>query len=109
MRYTFNIAEDKVICVAHFAKKPVRGIAKCNRAEGDLFLEDVGKDLAKARCDKKVAEKRCVRAQKQYAYALAQLQKAYAQMEEVSEYLDASIAGLNGASLVLEAVEAKYR
>ena len=109
MQYTFNVSDNKVVCVAHFAKRPVRGIAKCNKECGDLFLEEAGKEIAKARCDKRVAEKRCVRAQRQYAYALAQLQKAYDQMEEVSEYLDASIAGLNGASLVLEAVEAKYR
>lgn len=45
-----------VKCVSTYAKKPVVGIAIC-RPE-DTFDEDVGKRIAKYKCDRKVNTKR---------------------------------------------------
>ena len=58
-RYQFYVAPNKVICVSSYAKKPVRGVAKCN--PNDVFDEEKGRRLAQLRCDYKVAQKRFYR------------------------------------------------
>ena len=55
-RYTFYKHENEIICVSHYAGKPVRAVAKC--APQDEFDEETGKSIAKLRVDVKVAEKR---------------------------------------------------
>lgn len=56
MRYRFYKNGNKTICVSHFAGKPVRGVAIC--AADDEHDDTIGEDLARLRCDIKIAEKR---------------------------------------------------
>lgn len=55
-KYNYIVTANKVICISHYAKRLVKGIAKC--APGDTFDEEKGKKLAKLRCDIKVAQMR---------------------------------------------------
>ena len=57
-RYTYYIIpEQKLIkCVSSYAKKPYVGIAKCN--DKDTFDENIGKHIARVRCDDKINKKR---------------------------------------------------
>lgn len=56
MRYRYYKAGPKTICVSSFAGKPVRGVAIC--ASDDEHDEKIGEDLARLRCDLKIAKKR---------------------------------------------------
>lgn len=64
-RYRFYEAGNKVICVSTFAKKDVRGIAKCS--PNDDFDLEQGRRLAQLRCDKKIAKKRLAKAKDRLA------------------------------------------
>lgn len=57
MKYTYNVDPEghKVICVAHYAGKTFRGISKCD-TDYDEFNVETGIQLAKLRCNKKVAK-----------------------------------------------------
>ena len=59
-RYKYVVEGNKVTCTSHFAGNRVKGIAKCS--PNDKFDFEVGKKLAQARCDAKVAKKRMARA-----------------------------------------------
>ena len=82
-RYKYAMYRDKrnvrcIVCISHYAGKPVKGIAKCDPV--DPYDEEYGKRLAKARCDQKVAEKRTQRAHMKFAKA--QQHRKQAQLEE---------------------------
>ena len=82
-RYKYIMYRDSrnvrcIVCISHYAGKPVRGIAKCDPV--DPYDEEYGKHLAKARCDQKVAEKRAQRARMKFAKA--QQRRMQAQHEE---------------------------
>ena len=57
-KYHFYVqpAKNKVVCVAHFAGKPVRGVAVCS--EKDTFDLETGKAVAQAYCDLAMAKLR---------------------------------------------------
>ena len=57
-RYTyFIIPEQRLIkCVSTYARKSVMGCAKCR--DDDTWNEEIGKFIAKTKCDKKINEKR---------------------------------------------------
>lgn len=59
MKYNYHIDVEgkKVVCLTRYAGRVVRGIAKCN-PEYDEFNIETGKQLAKLRCEAKVAAKR---------------------------------------------------
>lgn len=59
-RYKFYESPNEVICVSTYAKKRVKGVAKCS--PNDNFDSDVGRRLAQLRCDVKIAKKRMNRA-----------------------------------------------
>lgn len=59
-KYYYSEEKGKVICVSHYAGKPVRGVAVCSPS--DTFDLETGKKLAKLRCDVKVAALRAKRA-----------------------------------------------
>lgn len=73
-RYKFYKADNKTICVSSFAKKPVRGIAKCS--PHDVYDADKGMRLAQLRCDLKVAEKRMEKARNRKVEAMINLNQA---------------------------------
>ena len=61
-QYKYHVDEEKgvVVALSTFAKRPVRGVARCDPK--DTFDVETGKKLAGARCNVKVAEKRVQRA-----------------------------------------------
>lgn len=77
---------NEVIAVSTFAKRPVRGIAKCS--PHDTFDAELGKKLAIARCNRKVAAKRLDRAGNKYEAALNALREAQEAVEAASRYYD---------------------
>ena len=66
-RYRFIEAGNKIICISTYAKKVVKGIAKCS--PNDNFDIEIGKRLAQLRCDEKIADKRANRALDKYLEA----------------------------------------
>jgi hypothetical protein len=87
MKYTYVISEEnqKVECIASFAGKPVRGIAKCNPEEE--FDPEKGKMLAKLRCDFKLAKKRRAKAKKNYNTILKEYEALRSRLNNASEYV----------------------
>lgn len=107
MKYIYNIAENKVVCVSHFAGKAVRGIAKCD-PNCDTFDVESGKELSQARCDVKVAEKRVKRANQKVEEAAKAYEQAKNHLGKMLEYANDANAELNHAVLHLQDVESKF-
>ena len=107
MKYIYNIAENKVVCVSRFAGKAVRGIAKCD-ASCDTFDVESGKELSQARCDVKGAEKRVKRANQKVAEAFKAYEQAKKYLDKMHEYSNDANAELNSAVLRLQDVESKF-
>lgn len=81
---TYRASDNKIVVVSRYAGKAVRGVAKCNPS--DEFDAQKGEDLARLRCDKKIAEKRVARANAAYAEALAALAAAQERVNKMIEY-----------------------
>jgi hypothetical protein len=95
MAYKYHVSQTKVICVSSFAKKPVRGIAKCD-TNFDAFDVETGKKLARLRCDVKVSEKRKNRANLKLAEAQEAYEAAKARLEKMQNYVaDATVEYAN--------------
>ncbi len=93
-KYHFYQAGNKVIAVSTYCKQTVRGTAIC--ADEDNFNLDIGKKLAAARCNQKVALKRFRRATNEYDKALAELEQAKVKLAKAREYCsDAEVACQN--------------
>lgn len=107
MKYIYNIAENKVVCVSHFAGKAVRGIAKCDPT-CDTFDVESGKELSRARCDVKVSAKRVKRANQKVEEASNAYEYAKKRLEKMLEYANDANAELNNAILHLYDVESKF-
>lgn len=74
-----------VKCLSSFAGVPVQGIAKCDPE--DEFDETYGAEIAKARCDLKIAEKRRKRSLKKYYEALVAAQVANERLSRMKAYM----------------------
>ena len=94
MRYTFNVADNKIVCVSHFAGKAVRGIAKCD-PNCDEFNEETGKKLSQKRCDVKVSQKRLKRVNERLNEAINQLTEAKAIVDKLTCYRHDAVIQLN--------------
>lgn len=73
-RYRFVRSDNKIICLSTYAKRVVRGIAKCS--PNDNFDLEIGEKLAQLRCDEKIADKRLKRAESKYFEAIGNLNNA---------------------------------
>lgn len=87
-RYRFIETNNKVICISTYAKKVVRGVAKCS--PNDNFDIEIGKRLAQLRCDEKIADKRANRALDKYLEAEDILAEAKAYYDDMRRYYDDS-------------------
>lgn len=74
----FYNSDNKVIAVSSFGEQPVKGIAKCDPS--DTFSLEIGKELAEARCNLKIASKRV-------KYADVKLDEALKAFNAATEYL----------------------
>ena len=86
----------KVIALSTYAGKTVRGVATCS--EKDKFDLEVGKKLAAARCNSKVAEKRYKRAAECHTYSQQYLEYATAVAKENETYFENSFSALQKAA-----------
>lgn len=86
-KYTYHISENKVICLAKYAGKAVRGIAKCNPE--DKFDVSKGKTLARLRCEEKLHNKRVNNAARKLQLAEVDLLEAKCKEEHAkANYVD---------------------
>lgn len=109
MRYRYYVDSDSnTICVSSYAGKPVRGIAKCDRTH-DEFNEKDGKDLAKARCDFKIAEKRRNRAIQKYNDAMIKYNEAVKNLDRMAAYRNDASNYLEFAKDQLNEIESKMK
>lgn len=87
-----------VIVVSTYAGKNIRGVAKCNPQ--DKFSQEIGEQIAQARCDLKIAEKRVKRAREKYDAAVAIFNRASAEVDKAAEYV------LHAEQIAVEACKA---
>ncbi len=102
-RYRFIEADNKVICISTFAKRPVKGIAKCS--PNDNFDFEIGKKLAQLRCDLKIADKRANRAAEKYLEATELLMDANKYFTDMKQYYFDSESQYNKALEELKSFE----
>ena len=89
--YKYIILPNKVIAISTYAGKTVKGVAKCDPR--DKFDVEIGKQLATARCNAKVAAKRYARAERKSDEARHQMYLAEAHYDKMNNYYyDAEIA-----------------
>lgn len=98
--YTYYTTNNKVICVSSFAGKHVRGIAKCS--PNDDFSLEKGKELARLRCDLKIAHKRVANADRLYTEAMNKLNVATNRAVKMQSYVADATGDLSAAEIALE-------
>lgn len=103
--YKYYTGDNKVIAVTTYAGKTVRGIAKCDPR--DKFDIDLGRELARARADVKVAEKRYDRASHKVDEALYARDEAERRVDDMYAYLDDAEYELSRARHFLDRLEDK--
>lgn len=88
-RYKFYKADNKIVCISSFAKKAVRGIAKCS--PHDEYDEKKGMRLAQLRCDAKIAQKRVNKAFEMVNAAWSNYRMAENWYDKMNNYVKDSI------------------
>lgn len=83
-RYTYYICDNKVVCVSSFAKKKIKGIAKCS--PNDTFDIEIGKQLSRSRCDLKIATKRYAKAHNLLIEKLKEISNLQEEKREIHAY-----------------------
>ena len=95
-KYKFYFNDSgKVVATSTYGGRTVRGVAKCSPE--DNFDIIIGKELAAARCNLKVAEKRFNRAVNKNNEARVAFYEASAHYQEMSRYVDDSVRALQEA------------
>ncbi len=102
-RYKFIKTDNKIICLSTYAKKPVRGVAKCS--PHDEFDFEIGAKLAKLRCDVKVCEKRLANARYRYSEAVDILNEAMKYYDSMWEYYMDSLTNYKESEIELKEFE----
>ena len=83
--YKYVVRPTKIIALSTYGGRTVRGVAKCH--PGDTFNEEVGKALAAARCNEKVAAKRYARANQKYQEMCKEYQEYMNKVQKTCDYL----------------------
>ena len=96
-KYKFYTAPNKIVAVSTYEGKVVRGVAKCH--PGDHFDADVGKKLAAARCNQKIANKRKKRADRELKRAVAEFDKAQRRMYAMNDYYEDARTAVKNANM----------
>jgi hypothetical protein len=102
-KYQFDVHQHpeylgtEVVASSTYAGKPVNGKAICH--VGDEYNEEIGFQLAAARCAEKVARKRMARANKMYDEALREMTKAKKRLDDMLIYQIDSRRALNKAEM----------
>jgi hypothetical protein len=101
----FTDGENKVVAVATYAGKPVRGVAKCDPQ--DNFDLATGKELAAARCNAKIAKKRQANAFNQMSAAKAHLANAEKHYNDMLSYYKDACEALDSATISVADIESR--
>lgn len=99
----FTDGENKVVAVATYAGKPVRGVAKCDPK--DTFDLGIGKELAAARCNAKVAKKRLANAQKHMESARVAYESAKKHYHDMVNYYEDACDAFDSANSSIVEIE----
>lgn len=95
-KYHFYFDGPRVIAVSTYAGKTVRGVAVCSSE--DKFDVELGKRIAAAKCNEKIAKKRFERAQRKVAEANSNLERAIQQREKMVAYSSDAYVAYNDAA-----------
>ena len=106
-KYRFYQAGNKIIAVSRYANKTVRGVAVCH--PDDKFDIELGKRLAAARCNEKVAAKRYARATQCYKDAEVVYREASERIDNMSDYRNDAFIAMNEASQAVDTLIAHMR
>ena len=100
--YKFHIDEKnkKVIAITHYAGRVIRGIAKC--APEDIFNLELGKRIAVARAEEKVAKAKARNAATKFLQASVAADAAEKRFDEMKQYYMDAIDQLDEAEEFLE-------
>ena len=83
-KYRYYVNGNKVIAVSTYCGKTVRGVAVCH--PDDEFNLELGKRIAAARCNERVAEKRLYRASDKAMQAGLDVLKAQQHQKDMQAY-----------------------
>ncbi len=101
-KYRFYEAGNKIIAISTYAGRTVRGVAICHPE--DQFNKEIGKRLAAARCNEKIAAKRYARSQEKYIEALNKRDEALKYLDNMKEYMSDSFIAMNEAAQACDAL-----
>ena len=96
-KYQFYVHDNRVIAVSTYAGKTVRGIAICD--SNDKFDIELGKKIAAARCNEKIAKKRLDRSVKKLAEAKEDVAKAENHKRDMESYHNDAYIAYNIAAM----------
>ena len=106
-KYRFYQNGNRIIAVSTYGGRTVRGVAICH--PDDKFDMDLGKRLAAARCNEKVAAKRYARATQKYKVAEDAYRVASEEVDRMSDYRNDAFIAMNEASQAVDALVAEVR
>ena len=106
MKYTYTISGNKVYCISHYAGKAVRGVAKCD-TQYDEFNVETGMELAKIRCDQKIAKKRVKNLANKLHSAIETYEVSKNNVDSLKNNLDAAINEAYTITVNLEELQNK--
>ena len=106
-KYRYFVAGNKVIACSTYAGKRVRGVAICH--PDDEFNLELGKQLAAARCNEKIAIKRYARANRRLDEAIKATEEASKHMHKMADYRNDAFVAMNEASQVVDKLNALMR
>ena len=106
-KYRFYQAGNKIVAVSTYGGRTVRGVAICH--PDDKFDMNLGKQLAAARCNEKVAAKRYARATQRYKAAEVAYREASEEIDRMSDYRNDAFIAMNEASQAVDALVAEVR
>lgn len=89
MKYTYSFSENRVYCMTYYAGKTIKGVAK--RDPEDEFDIEVGKKLAKARCDVKLYKAKVKRKTERARIANEEFLKALQHLNNAQKYTDEAV------------------
>ena len=107
MTFTYSFAENRIYCMTYYAGKTVKGIAK--RDPEDEFDLEVGKKLARARCEYKLRKKQLKNKIKRCEIAEEELMIAQNHARNAVIYKVEAEANLEAAKRALEEIEDSLR
>ena len=106
-KYRFYQNGNRIIAVSTYGGRTVRGVAICH--PDDKFDMDLGKRLAAARCNEKVAAKRYARATQCYKAAEDAYRVASENIDRMGDYRNDAFVAMNEASQAVDALVAEVR